>query len=177
MTEYKPLHTLTNKIISLDDALKAIKIARLNNYKVVFTNGVFDILHRGHVTYLAEAASLGNKLFVGINSDASVKRLDKGDNRPINSEQDRALILASLHVVYRVIIFNEDTPYNLIEKLMPDVLVKGGDYDEHETDKSSKKYIVGSDIVKAAGGKVVSIPLVEGFSTTSIINKLNLGKY
>jgi rfaE bifunctional protein nucleotidyltransferase chain/domain len=166
------LYSIQNKIVSIENAIKAIKIARLYNYKIVFTNGVFDILHKGHVAYLSEAASLGNKMIVAINSDASVKKLGKGNNRPINDEQARALVVAALQVVDWVIIFDDDTPYKLIEKLMPDVLVKGGDYDAMETDKTSKKYIVGSDIVKADGGKVVSIPLTEGFSTTGIIDKI-----
>ncbi|PID28616.1 MAG: D-glycero-beta-D-manno-heptose 1-phosphate adenylyltransferase [Candidatus Cloacimonadota bacterium] len=138
--------------------------------KIVFTNGVFDILHKGHVDYLIEAKKLGDFLIVGINSDASVKRL-KGENRPINGEADRSFIVQNLKSVDKTIIFDDDTPYTLIKSIMPDILVKGGDYDPNESDKNSKKYIVGSDIVRERGGSVISIDLTEGRSTTSIIEK------
>ena len=137
---------------------------------IVFTNGVFDILHKGHVDYLNEAKKSGDLLIVGINSDASVKRL-KGDDRPINGEGDRSFIIENLKCVDRTIIFDSDTPYDLIKAIEPDILVKGGDYDPNEMDKSSKKYIVGSDIVRERGGSVISIDLTEGRSTTSIIKK------
>lgn len=143
-----------------------------NGEKIVFTNGVFDILHLGHVDYLEKAKSLGNKLIVGINDDASVKRLGKGDERPINPENARASIIASLRAVDAVILFTEDTPYNLITSVLPDTLVKGGDYDPEETNPSSKKYMVGSKEVKASGGSVIAIPLVDGYSTTAIVKKL-----
>jgi rfaE bifunctional protein nucleotidyltransferase chain/domain len=145
---------------------------RLKNDKIVFTNGCFDILHTGHVTYLAKAADLGNRLVVAINTDASVKRLGKGDDRPVNSEEARAFVLSALGFIDMVILFNNDTPLELINALQPDILVKGADYDPNETDKSSKKYIVGSDVVKKYGGSVQAISLVDGFSTTGIINKL-----
>jgi rfaE bifunctional protein nucleotidyltransferase chain/domain len=141
------------------------------NQTIIFTNGCFDILHRGHVTYLAQAASLGHKLIVGINSDQSVSKL-KGTHRPIQDQQSRSLIMASMHVVSNVIIFDEDTPYDLVNFIQPNVLVKGADYDANETDKASKKYIVGSDIVKAAGGEVKTIEFLEGFSTTLIEQKI-----
>jgi len=144
----------------------------LKGDKVVFTNGCFDILHQGHVTYLAETAQYGQRLIVGVNTDASVKRQGKGDDRPINDEGARALVLASLGFVDMIVFFDDDTPITLINKLAPDVLAKGADYDPDETDESSKKYIVGSDVVKKKGGTVVAIPLVEGFSTTGIIDKL-----
>lgn len=131
--------------------------------KVVFTNGCFDILHRGHLEYLQSAADLGDILVVGLNSDASVKRL-KGENRPINNQNDRAFALASLVFVDAVIIFDEDTPLELIQRVKPNVLVKGGDY--------SIGNIVGADFVKNIGGEVQVIPFVDGYSTTQIIEKM-----
>lgn len=136
---------------------------RFRNERIVFTNGCFDILHRGHVEYLAKAAALGTKLIVGLNTDASVRRL-KGDSRPVNDEQARALLLASLVFVDEVILFDTDTPRELIEFVQPDILVKGGDYRPED--------IVGHDVVTARGGEVVTIPLTEGYSTTSIIEKM-----
>jgi rfaE bifunctional protein nucleotidyltransferase chain/domain len=130
--------------------------------RVVFTNGCFDILHRGHVEYLAAARSLGDALVVGLNSDDSVRRL-KGADRPLNPQADRALVLAGLESVSAVVVFADDTPLRLIRALRPDVLVKGGDY--------SRDTIVGSDDVEAAGGSVVVIPLVPGRSTTSILSR------
>ena len=131
--------------------------------KVVFTNGCFDILHTGHVRCLQEAAKLGDLLVVGLNSDASVKRL-KGKERPVNSEQERAELLCAFGFVDYVVIFDEDTPLELIKKLRPDVLVKGGDY--------SGQYVAGADEVEAGGGKLVLLPYVEGKSTTDIINRI-----
>ena len=136
---------------------------RFRKDKIIFTNGCFDIVHRGHVEYLAKASNLGDVLIVGLNSDTSVSRL-KGSCRPLLDEYSRAMILAVMRFVEKVIIFEEDTPYNLIKKIQPDILVKGGDYDE-ET-------IVGADIVKAKGGKVVRIDFVEGYSTSSIVEKI-----
>ena len=129
--------------------------------KLVFTNGCFDILHRGHVEYLAKAADMGDVLVVGLNTDASVKRL-KGEGRPVNDQEARALVLASLSFVDAVVLFDEDTPYELIKAIRPDVLVKGADYKPEE--------IVGYDIVTSYGGKVETVPLVEGYSTTSLLN-------
>lgn len=140
--------------------------------KVVFTNGVFDILHIGHVQYLQKAKELGDKLVVAINSDESVKKLNKGPERPINPEFARAYVIDALQCVDATIIFSGDTPIEVISKIKPDVLVKGGDYDANENDPSSKKYIVGSAEVKAAGGHVATIDLVEGFSTTGIVKKM-----
>ena len=165
------LASLENKIVSLEDAKRRVNMWHLKNDKVVFTNGCFDILHKGHVTYLAKSAELGDRLIVAINTDASVREQGKGENRPINPEDARATVLAALGFVDLVVFFNENTPLNLIELLQPDVLVKGADYDPTETDKSSKKYIVGSDIVKQNGGEVIAIQLVDGYSTTSIIEK------
>jgi rfaE bifunctional protein nucleotidyltransferase chain/domain len=131
--------------------------------RIVFTNGCFDILHRGHVTYLAEARKLGDLLVVGVNSDASVKRL-KGEERPINSQDDRKYVLSQLKSVDFAEIFYEDTPLNLILAVKPDVLVKGGDW---KIDK-----IVGAQEVIASGGKVFSLQFVDGYSTTSLIHKI-----
>lgn len=140
--------------------------------KVVFTNGCFDILHQGHVTYLAQSADLGTRLVVGLNTDRSVKRQGKGEERPVNPESARALVMASLAFVDLVVLFDGDTPLNEIATLEPSVLVKGADYDANETDPSKKTYIVGSKEVRAAGGEVRTIALVDGFSTTNIIRKL-----
>lgn len=145
---------------------------RFKGNSTVFTNGCFDIIHRGHIDYLAKASDLGKKLIVGINSDASVKRLGKSSTRPLQDEQTRAMIIASLHFVSAVIIFDEDTPLDLINFIKPDILVKGADYDANETNKESKKYIVGSDVVKNTGGKVQTLEFLEGFSTTKIEKKI-----
>ena len=131
--------------------------------KLVFTNGCFDILHKGHVEYLQKAQSFGDKLIVGLNSDASVRRL-KGDSRPIQDQESRKIILEALRCVDEVIIFDEDTPYELIRKIQPDVLVKGADYKPED--------IVGYDIVKAKGGEVRTVEFVEGHSTSRIIDRL-----
>ena len=163
---------IEDKIVSTEVAIQRINTWKLKGNKVVFTNGCFDILHKGHVSYLAQAADLGTKMVVALNTDDSVKRLGKGDERQINSEDARLLVLASLGFIDMVVLFNEDTPFDVIEKLNPDVLVKGADYDPNETDVSSKKYIVGSDIVRKSGGEVKVISLVDGFSTTGIVNKL-----
>ena len=131
---------------------------------VVFTNGVFDILHPGHVRYLQAARDLGDKLIVGVNSDRSVRALGKAPGRPINSQDDRAEVLRALACVDEVVIFDEDTPHEIIKKLQPDVLVKGADWGENA--------IVGRDIVEARGGRVVRIDLAEGYSTTKIIERI-----
>ena len=134
---------------------------RFQNKKVVFTNGCFDILHRGHIEYLSKARDLGDILVIGLNTDASVKRI-KGANRPVQDETSRAMVLASLRFVEAVVLFDEDTPFDLINFIKPDVLVKGGDYTESS--------IIGAEVVKANGGEVVTIPIVEGYSTTGILN-------
>lgn len=133
------------------------------NKKIVFTNGCFDLIHRGHVDYLSKAASLGDVLVVGLNTDASVQRL-KGMSRPIQDEKSRAMIMASFFFVDLVVFFDEDTPYELIKRVQPDILVKGSDY--HPED------IVGYDILMAKHGHVKTINFVEGFSTSNIINKI-----
>lgn len=153
-----------DKIASLDALREKTKNYKAVGRKVVFTNGCFDILHEGHVTYLEAARKEGDCLIVGLNSDASVKRLGKGDDRPINNELSRARVLAALGCVDHVVLFEEDTPINLITTLMPDVLVKGGDW---AIDK-----IVGAPEVQAAGGTVKSIPVVENYSTTALIEKI-----
>lgn len=137
---------------------------RFKEEKIVFTNGCFDILHRGHIEYLAQAAALGSKLIIGLNTDSSVKRL-KGENRPVNDQESRALLLSSLIFTDKVIFFDEDTPLELIRFVQPDILVKGSDY--------KPENIVGYEIVKAKGGKIVTFNLVQGFSTTSILHKLS----
>lgn len=164
--------SLQNKIVSLEEAMRRIRTWKYAGLKVTFTNGCFDILHKGHVTYLTQAADLANRVVVGLNSDESVKRQGKSDNRPINNQDARALVLAGLSVVDLVVVFNEDTPYELIKALQPDIVVKGSDYNDHERDKTAKTYIVGADIMDAKGGEVLALPLVEGFSTTTIINKI-----
>jgi rfaE bifunctional protein, domain II len=160
------LNFIQSKIVfdrsELDNMLA---IWRFKDQKIVFTNGCFDIIHRGHVEYLAQAASLGTQLIIGLNTDASVKRL-KGAARPVQDENTRALVLAAFGFVSRVVLFEEDTPLELIKQVQPDILVKGGDYQTED--------IVGYDIVKAKGGEIVTIDLVKGYSTTNIINKMSL---
>ena len=138
---------ISNKIFTKESLLKLVRVWQFKSKKVVFTNGCFDILHRGHIDYLAKASDLGNKIIIGINSDASVKLLNKGDARPFQDQESRAIILASLHFVDAVVVFNEDTPYELIKTVQPDVLAKGADY---APDK-----IVGYYIVTAKGGRVI----------------------
>ncbi|MFW5657898.1 MAG: D-glycero-beta-D-manno-heptose 1-phosphate adenylyltransferase [Bacteroidota bacterium] len=157
------LDVILKKIKSYNDIESELARWRFLSRKIVFTNGCFDVLHRGHVEYLAKAAELGDVLCIGLNSDSSVKKL-KGLARPLNDQLSRAIVLAALSFVTCVISFDEETPINLINIVQPDVLVKGGDYVPEK--------IVGYDVVKKKGGKVITIPLVKGFSTTSIINKL-----
>ncbi|HQY10958.1 MAG: D-glycero-beta-D-manno-heptose 1-phosphate adenylyltransferase [Ferruginibacter sp.] len=159
----RSVSSIPNKIFNLDDLMHQVRRWRLHNKKIVFTNGVFDILHEGHIASLSEAASYGHVLIVGVNTDASVKRL-KGESRPVNSENSRALILASLVMTDAIILFEEDTPLNLISAVLPDVLVKGGDYTIGQ--------VVGANEVMANGGEVKIVPILEGFSTTSIIQKM-----
>lgn len=154
---------LKSKIVSAEEAATMVDIWHYMGLKVVFTNGCFDILHYGHVNYLSRAANLGSRMVVGVNSDASVRKL-KGETRPVQDEMSRAYMLASMFFVDAVVIFDEDTPYELIKTLQPDVLVKGSDY---TIDK-----IVGADIVMERGGKVETMDFVEGYSTSSIINKI-----
>src|SRR6202000_2679990 len=155
--------TLLNKISDLE-SLKSKRVQwKAEGRKVVFTNGVFDLLHIGHITYMAKASELGDKLIIGLNSDSSVKRI-KGDDRPVNDQNSRAALLAALFFVDAIVVFEEDTPINLITALMPDILVKGADY--------SIENIVGAKEVIANGGEVKTINFVEGYSSTSIIQKI-----
>ena len=159
-----PLERLHRKIVMHRRAAseKAAQWRR-DSEKVVFTNGCFDLLHRGHITYLAEAAALGDRLIIGVNDDASVQRL-KGPQRPILPLEDRLFQLAAFFFVDMVIPFSEDTPYALIEALVPDILVKGGDY--------APEAVVGKDVVEAHGGRVVIIPFIKGYSTSRLISKI-----
>ena len=149
------------KIASREDALA--RVAALPR-PVVFTNGVFDVLHRGHATYLAKARELGASLMLAVNTDASARRLGKGPDRPLNNELDRAVLLAALESVSLVTWFDEDTPLELITEIKPDVLVKGGDYDMDTLAETA--------VVKAYGGKAVAIAFVEGYSTTALVKKI-----
>jgi rfaE bifunctional protein nucleotidyltransferase chain/domain len=150
-------------LLSREDAARRCRVERIGGGKIVFTNGVFDLLHRGHLEYLHEARSLGTLLIVGLNTDESVRRL-KGANRPLVSGDDRAYALASLRFVDHVVLFDEDTPERLIEQLNPHILVKGGDYRPEE--------IVGYDHVTKNGGKVLALPLRDGYSTTGFIQTI-----
>ena len=134
---------------------------------VVFTNGVFDVLHRGHATYLAQARDLGASLVVAINSDTSARRLGKGPDRPLNAEADRAVLIAALESVSLVTWFDEDTPLELISELRPDILVKGGDYDMAK--------LAETQVVQAYGGRALAIPFVDGYSTTALVHKIRQG--
>ena len=157
------LNKLNTKIYSLEELGNKVNAWKQAGEEVVFTNGCFDIIHRGHIEVLAQTADLGDRLIIGLNSDTSIQKL-KGKNRPIIEEQSRAILLASLEFVDAVVIFSEDTPLKLISALLPDVLAKGGDY-EIET-------IVGHEIVQQNGGKVKFVPFVDGFSSTTIIEKI-----
>jgi len=154
---------IPSKILSADEAVRRIAQWRLPGKTIAFTNGVFDLLHRGHIYSLSAAAAEADYLVVGLNADESVKRL-KGPDRPICKQDERALLLASLLIVDLVVLFEEDTPLELIRKLQPDVLVKGGDYTVDQ--------VAGATDVIAAGGRVVIHPILEGFSTTSVIGQM-----
>lgn len=164
MTAFDNIH---QKIQTWSAIHETVKRWQSMGYKIIFTNGCFDLLHYGHLHYLSDAKDLGGKLVVGLNSAASVSRL-KGKHRPINDELTRQHLLAALSVVDAVVVFEEDTPFELIKKIMPDVLVKGGDWQPSQ--------IIGSDIVLAAGGEVKSLPFVEGYSTTNIEQKIRSGE-
>ena len=153
-----------DKIVDWSKAKAIINGWKKAGDKIVFTNGCFDILHLGHVDYLEKARLIGDKLVLALNTDASVKRQSKGPERPINDQTSRARLLASLFFVDLVVFFEEETPYDIIAYLLPDILVKGDDY--------SVENIVGADIVINNGGVVKTVPLVKGYSTTSIINKI-----
>ena len=157
------LNKINSKIFSLDDLKNQVNAWKQAGEEVVFTNGCFDIIHRGHIEVLAQTADLGDRLIIGLNSDSSIQKL-KGEDRPIIDEQARAILLSALSFVDAVILFPEDTPINLISTLLPDLLAKGGDY-EIET-------IVGHEIVQNNGGEVILVPFVDGFSSTIIIDKI-----
>jgi len=159
----KNLVKIQDKILKKEALIKRLNIWRLKSDSIVITNGCFDILHKGHIQLLAEAADKGNRLIVALNADESVRRL-KGTERPIKNQESRALILASLQFVDAVVIFEEDTPLDLINVLQPDVLVKGGDYTEEE--------IIGAKEVRKNGGEVFIVPLIPNSSTTSIVRKI-----
>jgi D-beta-D-heptose 7-phosphate kinase/D-beta-D-heptose 1-phosphate adenosyltransferase len=156
--------SISEKIYSLTDIIEKANQWKEEGKKIAFTNGVFDLLHKGHIFSLTQAAKEGDFLVIGLNSDSSVKRL-KGDSRPINDQDSRALLLAALSMVDAVVIFDEGTPLNLITSILPGVLVKGGDYTVDE--------IAGAKEVIANGGKVVINPILDGFSTTSIIKAIS----
>ena len=160
----KHLEKIYDKILNKESLEEKLNLWRKEGKTIVFSNGCFDILHRGHVEYLSKAADLGDVLIIGLNTDASVKRI-KGPSRPVNDEKARAVVLAALEFVDAIMFFDEDTPYNLIKNVQPDVLVKGKDYKAED--------IVGYDIVTNKGGKVETIELVEGFSTTNILKHFN----
>ena len=147
-----------------DEAVALIARARSSGQRMVFTNGVFDVLHPGHVRYLRDARALGNMLIVGVNSDRSTRALNKAPDRPINPENERAEVLAALASVDAVVVFDEDTPHAIITALQPDILVKGADW--------GADAIVGRDVVEARGGKVVRIELAKGYSTTAIVERI-----
>jgi D-glycero-beta-D-manno-heptose 1-phosphate adenylyltransferase len=153
-------------ILSTDDAVAYVNRSRADGERIVFTNGVFDLLHPGHLRYLQQSRGLGNTLVVGVNSDRSVRAI-KGESRPVTPEHERAEILAALACVDVVVLFDEDTPYALISRLQPDVLVKGADWPEEA--------MVGRDIVEARGGRVVRVPFEPGYSTTNVIEKIRKG--
>jgi D-glycero-beta-D-manno-heptose 1-phosphate adenylyltransferase len=154
--------TAIHSVLSLEQLLPLTQEYKAKNKKIVFTNGCFDLLHVGHIRYLKAAAALGDVLIVGLNTDLSVQKL-KGPTRPIQNENDRAEILASLNCVTHSVLFNEETPLNLITALLPDILVKGGDWKPDQ--------IIGSDVVLKNGGEVKSLLFIDGKSTTSLIEK------
>lgn len=158
------LNQIRSKIKTLDEIIAASENWQSQNKRIVFTNGCFDIVHLGHIDYLSRAADLADVLVIGVNTDASVSRI-KGENRPLQDELSRSTLLASFQFVEAVVLFDDDTPYELIKAIQPDVLVKGSDYKEAD--------IVGADIVGDKGGKIVTIDFLDGYSTSSIIEKAN----
>jgi len=154
---------MKNKLRTWDEITTIVQDLKSHSKKIVFTNGCFDVLHAGHVKYLSEASDLGDVLILGLNSDTSVKRL-KGNERPINSEEDRAIVLSALIPISYIVLFKEDTPYKLINHIKPDILVKGGDWKPED--------IVGSDIVRSYNGEIKSLSYINGKSSTEIIDKM-----
>ena len=157
------LQNIKSKIYTLPKLVERSKIWRGKGEKIVFTNGCFDLVHRGHVEVLANTADLGDKLIIGLNSDSSIQKL-KGENRPIIDENSRAILLASLQFIDAIVLFSEDTPQKLIETIVPDILAKGGDYKVEE--------IAGHEVVLENGGSVILVPFIDGFSTTNIVDKI-----
>ena len=157
------LKKIKDKIFNLNDLKNKVISWKENGHKIVFTNGCFDIMHKGHIEVLSKSSDLGDKLIIGLNSDSSVQKL-KGNSRPIIDENSRAIALAALSFVDAIVLFSEETPINLISNLTPDILAKGGDYEI--------RTIVGHEIVQKNGGEVILIPFVDGFSSTNIINKI-----
>ncbi len=155
---------IKSKIKKQEELSSILSILRFKEKTIVFTNGCFDIIHRGHVEYLSKARNYGDFMIVGLNTDQSVKRL-KGESRPVQDETSRSIILAAFSFVDLVVLFNEDTPYNIINLIKPDILVKGADYKESD--------IIGYDIVVRNGGKIKTIELSEGYSTSNIVRKFN----
>ena len=161
------LKSLQRKIIDLQTAATIGKGFRNSNRNLVFTNGCFDILHAGHIALLAESRTLGDGLMIGLNTDAGIRRI-KGPNRPVMDEESRSLVIAALEMVDWVVLFDEETPLKLIEAVVPKVLVKGGDY--------TRETVVGHEVVEKAGGEVVIIPLLEGQSTSGLLEKISGGE-
>lgn len=159
----KKQDVIQNKIIKDDELSRKLAYWNFLDQKIVFTNGCFDVIHLGHIMYLSQAADLGDVLIIGLNTDKSVQRI-KGDKRPINDQHARSMVLASLRCVDSVVLFDENTPLELIKKIKPNVLVKGSDYADNE--------IVGADVVKSNGGEVITIDFIEGYSSSEIIKKL-----
>ena len=159
----KQIESIKNKIYTLENLEQQLKVWAKESKKIVFTNGCFDIIHQGHIDYLAKAKDLGDILIIGLNTDQSVSTI-KGKNRPIQDQESRAIILASMQFVDAIVYFSDPTPYELISSIQPDILVKGADYKPEE--------IVGYDIVKQKGGEIKTLTFLEGYSTTSIENKI-----
>ena len=159
----KALEKINNKIFGLEFLIKTLDQWRNENKKIVFTNGCFDLIHLGHIELLARSSDLGDILIIGVNSDSSIQKL-KGENRPIIEEDSRVKQLAALEFVDAIVLFHEDTPQKLIEKIKPDVITKGGDY--------KAENVVGNEVVNQKNGEVVIIPLTQGYSTTSILKKI-----
>ncbi|MAO72123.1 MAG: D-glycero-beta-D-manno-heptose 1-phosphate adenylyltransferase [Flavobacteriales bacterium] len=157
------LQSIKSKIYTLSELVERCKVWRNKGEKIVFTNGCFDLVHRGHVEVLANTADLGDRLIVGLNSDSSIQNL-KRENRPIIDENSRAILLASLQFIDAVVLFSETTPHQLIQTILPDILAKGGDYKVEE--------ITGREVVLQNGGEVILVPFIDGFSTTNIVNKI-----
>jgi rfaE bifunctional protein nucleotidyltransferase chain/domain len=161
------LEFIKSKVLDIERLNKQLSIWRFFRKKIVFTNGCFDLIHLGHIDYLSKAKNLGDVLLIGLNTDNSVRRL-KGEHRPVSDQNARAMILASIGFVDGVVFFDEDTPYNLIMNIKPDVLVKGSDY--------NLKEIVGANIVKGNGGEIKTIDFLHGYSTTQLIEKIKKNK-